>query len=113
AVGSVLMGEIITSSLDRGKAVGTVQSAWALGWGLAAIMYTLLFSFLPENYAWRALFWIGLLPAILVLYIRKYLHEPEIFSKTRAKQTAAGIRSSPWIIFSPGLLRITILASLL
>ena len=113
AVGSVLMGEIITASLDRGKAVGTVQSAWALGWGLAAIMYTLLFSLLPEGYAWRALFWIGLLPALLVLYIRRYLHEPELFSKTRAKQNAVGMRSSPWIIFSPGLLRTTLLASLL
>lgn len=113
AVGSVLMGEIITASLDRGKAVGIVQSAWALGWGLAAIMYTLLFSLLPEHYAWRALFWVGVLPAILVLYIRKHLHEPELFSKTAAKQKAAGIYSSPWIIFSPRLLRVTALASLL
>jgi MFS family permease len=113
AVGSVLMGEIVTSSLDRGKAVGTVQSAWAWGWGLAAIMYTLLFTLLPENYAWRALFWIGLLPAFLVLYIRKHLHEPELFSKTRAEQNAAGTRPSPWIIFSPKLLRVTALASLM
>ncbi|HEX5460602.1 MAG TPA: MFS transporter [Steroidobacteraceae bacterium] len=113
AVGSVLMGEIITTSLDRGKAVGTVQSAWALGWGLAAIMYTLLFSLLPENYAWRALFWIGLLPALLVLYIRKNLHEPEVFSKTRAERAVSGVRTSPWIIFSPKLLRVTTLASLM
>jgi MFS family permease len=113
AVGSVLMGEIVTASLDRGKAVGTVQSAWALGWGLAAIMYTLLFSLLPENYAWRALFLIGLLPALLVLYIRKHLHEPEVFSRRRAERDAAGMHPSPWMIFSPKLLRVTALASLM
>jgi predicted MFS family arabinose efflux permease len=76
-------------------------------------LYTLLFSLLPENYAWRALFWVGLLPAVLVLYIRKHLHEPEVFSKTRAKQKAVGTHSSPWTIFSPGLLRVTAVASLL
>jgi len=34
AAGSVLMGEVI-SARHRGKAVGTVQSGWALGWGAA------------------------------------------------------------------------------
>jgi MFS family permease len=46
AVGSVLMGEVI-STANRGKAVGTVQSGWAIGWGVAALLYSLLFSVLP------------------------------------------------------------------
>src|SRR5208282_5668912 len=46
AVGSVLMGEAIRAQ-HRGKAVGTVQGGWAVGWGFAAICYTLLFSILP------------------------------------------------------------------
>src|ERR1700722_15512750 len=36
SVGSVLIGEAIRSQW-RGKAVGTVQSGWAIGWGLAAV----------------------------------------------------------------------------
>src|SRR5271167_1196394 len=65
AVGSVLMGEAIRAE-HRGKAVGTVQGGWAIGWGLAALAYTLLFATLPPHLAWRAMFWIGILPALLV-----------------------------------------------
>lgn len=72
AVGSVLMGEIVRSE-HRGKAVGTVQSGWAIGWGMAALLYTIAFSVLPPEIAWRSMFWIGVLPAFLVLYIRKHV----------------------------------------
>lgn len=41
--GAVLIGEVIRAQ-DRGKAVGMVQSGWAIGWGLTAILYALLFS---------------------------------------------------------------------
>lgn len=112
AVGSVLMGEVI-STANRGKAVGTVQSGWAIGWGVAALLYSLLFSVLPEEYAWRALFWIGVLPALLVFYIRKHVHEPEVFIEARKRQEGGAKSYSPWLIFSPGVLRTTILSALL
>lgn len=41
AVGSVLMGETIRGRF-RGRAVGTVQGGWALGWAMAAVFYTIL-----------------------------------------------------------------------
>lgn len=112
AVGSVLIGEII-SSKNRGKAVGTVQSGWAIGWGLAAILYTLAFTFLPENIAWRSLFWIGILPAFLVIYIRRHVPEPEIFKNTQKKQNNREKKVSLFSIFSPKLIKITILTALL
>nr|BFD40919.1 MFS transporter [Pseudomonas sp. FFPRI_1] len=112
AVGSVLMGEIVRSE-HRGKAVGTVQSGWAIGWGAAALLYTLAFSVLPEEWAWRSLFWIGVIPALLVLYIRKNVPEPEVFQRAQREQKDRAQRVSPWIIFSPALLKTTILASLL
>lgn len=110
-VGSVLMGEAIRGE-HRGKAVGTVQSGWAIGWAITAICYTVLFSLQPPNIAWRAMFWIGILPALLVLYIRRFVAEPETYRKTREKvyQDGAG---SIWEIFSPSLLRTTFLCSLL
>src|SRR4029077_16416833 len=46
AVGSVMVGEIIRAQ-HRGKAVGTVQSGWAVGWGAAALAFTLVFTLLP------------------------------------------------------------------
>ena len=65
AAGAVLMGEVIRAQ-HRGKAVGSVQSGWAIGWAIAALMATWLFSVFPTETAWRAMFWVGLLPAILV-----------------------------------------------
>jgi MFS family permease len=112
AVGSVLMGEAIRAQY-RGKAVGTVQSGWAIGWAVTALSYTVLFSLLPAATAWRAMFWIGILPALLVFYIRRFVPEPEIFQRTRARETSLGERSNFLEIFHPALLRITLLTALL
>ncbi len=109
AVGSVLMGEIVRAQ-HRAKAVGTVQSGWAVGWGAAALLYTLAFSVLPPEWAWRSLFWIGVLPAFLVLYIRKHVPEPEMFQRRQASGIAA---ASFWTIFSPALLKTTVVTALL
>jgi MFS family permease len=110
AVGSVLMGETIRAQ-HRGKAVGTVQAGWAIGWGLAALGYALLFSWLPPAIAWRAMFWIGILPALLVVYIRRNVREPEIYRKTR--QTVMADHTGRFLeIFRPNVLRMTALTSL-
>jgi MFS family permease len=117
AVGSVLMGEAIRAE-HRGKAVGTVQAGWAIGWGLAAAFYAVLFSILPPQYAWRAMFWIGLLPALLIFYIRRHVPEPEIHVRTRAAlalqaATSSGeARTSFLSIFHLDTLRITTLTAL-
>jgi len=112
AVGSVLMGEAIRAQY-RGKAVGTVQGGWAIGWGVTAISYTVLFSLLPAATAWRAMFWIGILPALLVFYIRRYVPEPEVFQRTRAHEASRGQSSNFLEIFNPTVLRTTLLTALL
>jgi MFS family permease len=108
AAGSVLIGEVIRAR-DRGKAVGTVQSAWAWGWGAAAILATGIFQLLPQEIAWRALFFVGILPALLVFYIRTKVPEPQIFRE--AAQSAA--RRSTLDIFRAELLPTTILGAVL
>lgn len=50
AVGSVLIGETIQSRY-RGRAVGVVQGGWSIGWGIAALFYTLFFTVLPQAIA--------------------------------------------------------------
>src|SRR4051812_20652307 len=77
AAGAVLMGEVIRDRY-RGRAVGLVQTGWSVGWGAAALLYTFFSAVLPAEYAWRPLFWIGLAPAALVFFIRRYVEEPEI-----------------------------------
>lgn len=87
AAGAVLMGEVIRDKY-RGRAVGLVQTGWAVGWGAAALLYTLLSATLPEAMTWRVLFWIGLAPAALVFWIRRYVEEPPIQPRTAS---AAGL----------------------
>ena len=110
AVGSVLVGEMIRAQ-HRGKALGAVQSGWAVGWGAAALLFTLLFATLPEQIAWRALFWVGILPALLVVYIRRHVKEPDVFSQTRARVDQEGGHFLE--IFSPSLLGVTVLGCLM
>src|SRR6478735_2993730 len=59
----------------RGKALGLMQSAWAIGYGAAAIVTWLV---LPR-YGWRAVFFVGVIPALLTMWIRRYVEEPAIW----------------------------------
>ena len=90
AAGAVLMGEVIRDKY-RGRGVGIVQTGWAVGWGASALVYTGLYAFLPEEIAWRALFAIGLLPAVFVFWIRRHIEEPEIFRDRQRDRPAVGI----------------------
>ena len=90
AAGAVLMGEVIRDKY-RGRGVGIVQTGWAVGWGASALVYTGLYAFLPEEIAWRALFAIGLLPAVFVFWIRRHIEEPQIFRDRQRDRPAVGI----------------------
>ena len=90
AAGAVLMGEVIRDKY-RGRGVGIVQTGWAVGWGASALIYTALYAFLPEAIAWRALFAVGILPALLVLWIRRSIPESEAFEERRNSGEQPGI----------------------
>jgi len=72
------MGEVIRDKY-RGRGVGFVQTGAAVGPGLAALVYAGLYAILPETIAWRALFAVGIVPALLVLWIRRTIPESEAF----------------------------------
>src|SRR5215470_4475680 len=112
AAAAVLVGEVIRSE-HRGKAVGAMQSGWAVGWGIAAVMATLLFSVFSQEVAWRALFWVGLTPAALVFFVRRFVDEPPVFAQTRQNLATAGKTADFLEIFSPVMLKTTILTCLL
>jgi MFS family permease len=107
AVGAALMGETIGTRF-RGRAVGTVQSGWAIGWGISVLIFTVLFSHLPQRLAWRVMFWIGILPALLIVYIRGKVQEPEIY-RAFGDRTKGSLTD----IFSSGQLGTTLLAALM
>src|SRR5579863_9734778 len=109
AAGAVLMGEAIRPQY-RGRAVGSVQSGWAVGWGLAVLSQAILYSNFPPETAWRWMFVIGALPALLIFYLRRYVKEPEI--AVAARESRSGQQPSILEIFSGPILKTTVLASL-
>jgi MFS family permease len=112
ATGAVLIGETIRSQY-RGRAVGFVQSGWAVGWGMAALLFGIFFSFMPEELAWRSLFWIGLLPAVLVFWVRRHVKESPVFVKQRSAGASKGMWRQSMAIFHPDYLLTTIRVSAL
>ncbi|MFL6650315.1 MAG: MFS transporter, partial [Sulfurifustaceae bacterium] len=68
------------------------------------------FTVLPAEQAWRAMFLLGALPALLVFYLRRHVPEPAVAAEARRSRQA---KPAIWKIFGPGIVKTTILASLL
>lgn len=115
AVGAILVAEY-ASAKHRGRTLGAIQSSWAVGWAMAAIVYTLVFSFVDEDLAWRVMFWTGALPALLVVWVRRSVHDAPEAAAERRKNPQKGSFVTifkPGTADAPGLLRITVFAGLL
>ncbi|SAL65245.1 MFS transporter [Caballeronia arvi] len=111
AVGAALMAEVINPA-HRGKALGLVQSGFSVGWALAAVITGLLLAYLPASIAWRSAFWIGVVPALVVLLIRRYIPEPEVFREM--KRATGGAVVATWrSSFRADVRRWSLLAALL
>jgi MFS family permease len=104
AVGSVLIAEW-SSNARRGRNLGFVQSSWALGWLAANVAFQIVAATLPPQLTWRVLFFIGILPALALLYIRRNVSDAPTY---RAQNRFAFHQ-----LFSRDLWRTTALASLL
>jgi MFS family permease len=111
AAGAALMSEVIDKRV-RGRAVGTMQGGWSVGYGVAVLLFTLVFSLAPAELAWRYLFFLGLIPALFVIWIRRHVEEPALF---REMQAAAPKRDAFRFldIFGAALWRRTLFASML
>jgi len=109
AAGAVLIGEIIRAE-HRGKALGTVQSGWAVGWGAAVILFTVAFSALGQDMAWRVMFAIGLLPALLIIYVQRAVPEPPRLTGATGKPPQ--FLKALLGIFAPETLRVTLIGGL-
>ncbi|MEU1278322.1 MFS transporter [Streptomyces sp. NPDC005805] len=109
AVGAILVAEYATAQ-HRGRTLGAVQSAWAAGWALAVLVYTLVFHFLDPDTAWRVMFWTGALPALLIVYVRRNVSDAPGAAEQRRTSAHRGSFSA---IFRKDLLRVTVFATLL
>jgi MFS family permease len=88
ASGATLVSETWPQK-HRGKALGIMQSCWAIGYGLAAIVVAIV---LPR-FGWRAVFFVGIIPALFTFWIRRSVKEPDMWLQSR-EHTRAAVRHS-------------------
>lgn len=82
--GAALVSESWPSE-HRGKALGFMQSGWAIGYALAALVAGLV----QPAFGWRAVFFVGVLPAFFTLWVQRHVREPEIWIAQDARRRAA------------------------
>jgi putative sialic acid transporter len=106
ASGAALVSETWPAE-HRGKALGFMQSAWAIGYGAAALVTLIV---LPR-WGWRAVFFVGVLPALFTVWVQRKVEEPEIWRERRARPSATPGRFTD--IFRGRLLPLTVAVTLM
>jgi MFS family permease len=76
ASGAALVSETWPAE-HRGKALGLMQSGWAIGYAAAAVVNAVV----QPIYGWRAVFFVGVLPALFTFWIRRRVKEPELWTQ--------------------------------
>jgi MFS family permease len=70
----------------RAKALALVQSSWAVGYAMGAALVALVM----PHFGWRGVFFAGIAPALLTLWMRRGLREPEAWKQERSSRVAVG-----------------------
>jgi MFS family permease len=87
----------------RGKALGMMQSAYAIGEAIAALIVAVV---LP-NFGWRAVFFVGVLPALLVFWIRRNVPEPALWTQRDNTKSASFVH----LLLNKAVLHVGLLAT--
>ncbi|HUC63830.1 MAG TPA: MFS transporter [Stellaceae bacterium] len=91
---------------SRGFMGGVLQGSWGLGFMLSSAIYGLFYSYI----GWRGMLWVGVLPALSVFYVRRYVKEPPIWLENRRRQQLEQreVRAPLLAIFKRGVLANTL-----
>jgi len=87
---------------SRGFMSGVLQGSWGLGYLLSSAIYGLFYS----HIGWRGMLWVGIAPALALVYIRYFVKEPAVWLENRRLQRAQRreVRVPLLKIFKPGML---------
>ncbi|TMV67442.1 MFS transporter, partial [Thioclava sp. BHET1] len=85
AVCVVFMSEVAPAT-TRGRILGSLQSAWAVGWGMAAATTAAAIALLPPEMSWRVVFFVALFPALVLHRVRQGMNESPIFVAALERQ---------------------------
>ena len=103
ASGAALVSESFPAR-HRGKALAFVQSAWAIGYGLAALVNLIV---MPV-WGWRGVFFVGVVPALFTIWIRRRVEEPKIWTESKSAD-----RGRLMALFAPGMASLTVFITLM
>jgi MFS family permease len=103
ATGVALVSESFPAK-HRGKALAFVQSSWAIGYGLAALVNLIVMPI----WGWRGVFFVGVLPALFTMWIRRKVEEPKIWRETPASE-----RGRIGVLFAPHIAKVTVFVTLM
>lgn len=94
---------------SRGLMAGVMQGSWGLGFLLASGVY----GFFYNAIGWRGMLWVGILPSLLIVFILRFVKEPEVWRENRNLQRRQNRNvTSPFLaIFKRDLLMNTITAT--
>jgi MFS family permease len=106
ASGAALVSETWPAQ-HRGKALGLMQSSWAVGYAAAAAVTAIV---LPI-WGWRAVFFVGILPALFTIWVRRSIEEPQIWRDSRTARSDERITFAD--IFRGSLLPLTVAVTLM
>src|SRR5881392_3736139 len=87
---------------------GVLQGSWSIGFLLSSVIYGLFYDYI----GWRGMLWIGVLPALSIVWIRYYVKEPPVWVENRRQQRAEKreVRAPLIKIFQRGMIANTLLA---
>jgi len=81
ASGAALVAETWPAH-HRGKALALMQSSWAIGYALGAALVAVIM----PHFGWRAVFFVGTVPALVALWIQSRLHEPAVWRQEHSSR---------------------------
>src|SRR5262245_22326552 len=93
---------------SRGLMSAVLQNSWAIGYLISALLYATVYDYI----GWRGMLWLGVLPALAVVWIRFYVKEPDIWVENQRQQReqSAQIRAPLVAIFRRKLIWNTVSA---
>jgi SHS family lactate transporter-like MFS transporter len=93
---------------SRGFMGGVLQGSWGVGFLMSSAIYALLYN----SIGWRGMLWMGILPALSVVFVRYLVKEPPIWAENRRLQREENreMRTPLFSIFKRGMLGNTLTA---
>ncbi len=91
---------------SRGLMSGVLQGSWGLGFALSALAYGTLYEPLEAwhaGYGWRGMLILGVLPALVCVWIRFYVKEPAVWTENKKIQNTSQqqVKLPLFAIFKP------------